>query len=510
LEEQAKLTRGSQVRRREFLRFALVGVGGATVAGLLAACGGAAPATTAPAASVAPTAATGGATLTATAARPAATAATVTAGGGIATRAASATAGVGATPRASATATRAGAATPGVVGTPTASGTVTFAVSGDTAEKEAYGKIVAAFNGRQSRVTVTLSHIPSASDYVKRLTADLAAGTPPDIALMNYRRFAAFAARNAFDPIAPYLASSSALQPSAFYPEVVSAFTRGGTLIGIPQNASSLVIYYNKNLFGQAGIALPKDDWTWDDFLTAARGLTKGTEQYGIGISPEMIRVAPFIWQNGGDIVDNLATPTRLTFDRAESAEAIQWFVDLQSRHKVAPDAVQVAAEDDESRFLNGRSGMFFDSRRVVPTLRTITAFDWDVAPLPGRKGRASILHSDAYLLTAASKNKAAAFSFMEYANSTEGQTFIAATGRTVPSIKAIAETPIFLDPATKPANNRVFLNAIPIIRPTINVDRTEEIESVVNNEIKRAFYGQASVADAIGVAQSRTAELFK
>lgn len=510
MNDQTDLTR--QVRRREFLRFAIVGAGSAAAAGLLAACGGAAPATTAPAASTAPTVAAGGATAaaTGTAARPSAVATTGTTGGSTATatRSASVTVGAGTTPRASAT--RAGAATPGALGTPTASGTVTFAVSGDTAEKDAYGKIVAAFNGRQSRVTVTLSHIPSATDYVKRLTADLAAGTPPDIALMNYRRFAAFAARGAFDPIAPYLATSSALQSSAFYPEVVSAFTRGGTLIGIPQNASSLVIYYNKNLFQQAGIAFPKDDWSWDDFLTAARGLTKGTEQYGIGISPEMIRVAPFIWQNGGDIADNLATPTKLTFDRAESTGAFQWFVDLQTRHKVAPDAVQVAAQDDESRFLNGRSGMFFDSRRVVPTLRTITAFDWDVAPLPGRKTRASILHSDAYLLPAASKNKAAAFSFMEYANSAEGQTFIAATGRTVPSIKAIAETPIFLDPSVKPANNRVFLNAIPIIRPTINVDRTEEIESVVNNEIKRAFYGQATVAEAIGVAQSRTLELFK
>ncbi|HEY8599400.1 MAG TPA: sugar ABC transporter substrate-binding protein [Thermomicrobiales bacterium] len=507
-----------QLRRREFLRVTALGMGGTVLAGLLAACGGGAAAapTVAAVATTAPTAATSGAATAATAAtvaRPATTAtssAAVATGGGTATRAATATAGAAGTPRASATATRVGVVTPGALGTPIATGTVTFSVSGDTAEKEAYGKIVAAFNGRQSRVAVNLAHTPSASDYVKRLTADLAAGTPPDIVLMNYRRFGAFFARGAFEPIAPYLAASSALQQSAFYPEVVSAFSRGGQLIGIPQNASSLVIYYNKNLFQQAGVALPKDDWNWEGFLAAAQGLTKGTAQYGIGISTEMIRLAPFIWQNGGDIVDNLANPTKLTLDRAESVEAMQWFVDLQTRHKVAPDAVQLAAEDDESRFLNGRSAMLFESRRIVPTLRTITAFDWDVAPLPSRKTRASILHSDAYLLTAVSKNKAAAFSFMEYANSAEGQTFIAQTGRTVPSIKAIAVTPIFLDPAVKPANNRVFLNAIPIIRSTINTDRTEEIEGIVNNELKRAFYGQATVAEAISTAQNRTAGLFK
>ncbi len=487
------------VRRRDFLRFAALGIGGAALSGILAACGGAASTPTtgtgAAAATVAATATTTGAARTTV---PAAASVST------ATRTASPATGAGAT------ATRAGATTPGAFGTPGTTGTITFSVSGDTAEKEAYGRIVAAFNARQSRVTVKLAHIPNASDYVKRLTADLAAGTPPDIGLMNYRRFGAFAAKNAFDPIAPYLAASSALKQDAFYPEVVAAFTRGGQLIGIPQNASSLVIYYNKNLFGAAGVALPQTGWTWTNFLAAAQGLTKGTEQYGIGISPEMIRLAPFIWQHGGDIVDNLANPTKLTFDRAESTEAIGWFVDLQTRHKVAPDNVQLAAEDDESRFLNGRSAMLFESRRIVPTLRTITAFDWDVAALPVGKGRASILHSDAYLLLAASTNKAAAFSFMEYANSAEGQTFIAQTGRTVPSIRAIAETPVFLDPSAKPTNNQVFLDAIPSIRSTINIDTTEQIEAIVNNELKRAFYGQATVAEAVAVAQTRTVELFK
>jgi multiple sugar transport system substrate-binding protein len=188
----------------------------------------------------------------------------------------------------------------------------------------------------------------------------------------------------------------------------------------------------------------------------------------------------------------------------------MQWFVDLQVKHKVAPDAVQQSAEADEARFLNGRSAMFFESRRFTPTLREQHLFDFDVAALPGRKVRASILHSDAYLLTSASKNKAAAFAFMEYSNGPEGQPVIAATGRTVPSIKAVAETPTFLNPTEPPLSNRVFLEAIPIIRPTINIDTTEQIESIVNTEFRRAFLGQAPLADAIALMNSRTAELFK
>ena len=488
------------VGRREFLRLTALGGGGVALAGLLAACGGASATATRGATSAAPSAATGSA--------PASVAASA------APASASAAPAAGAASTAPDTPTRPAPATPATPSTapatPAATGNVQFFVTGDLAEKDAYQTIVDAFNGRQSRIKVALSHVASADDYAKRLTADFAAGTPSDVVLLNYRRFGAYAARGAFDPVGPYLAQSASLKATDFYPELIAPFTRNGQVVGIPQNASSLVIYCNKDLFAKAGVALPGSNWSWDQFLQAAQALTKGTEQYGVTVATQMIRVAPFIWQNGGDIVDDLANPTKLTFERLESLEALQWFIDLQVKHKVAPDAVQQSAEVDEARFLNGRAAMFFESRRFTPTMLEQHLFDWDVAPLPERKARASILHSDAYLLTAASKNKAAAFAFMEYANGPEGQPVIAGTGRTVPSIKRIAESPVFLNPNAKPTNNRVFLEAIPIIRPTINIDTTEQIESIVNAEIKRAFFGQATATEAIAQMNAKTAELFK
>ena len=490
--------------RREFLRLTALGGGGVALAGLLAACGGASATATA----------TRGAASAAPSAAPSSALASVAASAAPASASAAPASAAGVVSAAPGTPTRPAPAIPATPSTapatPEATGNVQFFVTGDLAEKDAYQAIVNAFNGRQANVKVTLSHVASADDYAKRLTADFAAGTPSDVVLLNYRRFGAYAARGAFDPVGRYLAQSSSLKTTDFYPELIAPFTRNGQMVGIPQNASSLVIYCNKDLFAKAGVALPGSNWTWDQFLQTAQALTKGTEQYGVTVATQMIRVAPFVWQNGGDIVDNLANPTKLTFERPESLEALQWFIDLQVKHKVAPDAVQQSAEADEARFLNGRAAMFFESRRFTPTMLEQHLFDWDVAPLPERKTRASILHSDAYLLTAASKNKAAAFAFMEYANGPEGQPVIAGTGRTVPSIKRIAESPVFLNPNAKPANNKVFLEAIPIIKPTINIDTTEQIESIVNAEIKRAFFGQATTAEAIAQMNAKTAELFK
>lgn len=400
-------------------------------------------------------------------------------------------------------------------GSAAAGGAISFMVFGDPAEKAAYETLVAAFKQRQPQIDVQLMHIPSQGDYVTRLGADLAAGTPADVVLINYRRYASFAAKGVLEPLGPYLANSSLIKESEFYPEAIKPFYWNGTLTCIPQNVSSLVVYYNKKLFDQAGVAYPKAGWTWDDFLKAAQALTRDTngdgtiEQYGLGTEVEAIRMAPFVWQNGGELVDNADKPTRLVLDTPAATAAMQWFVDLQVKHHVVPNATQEQAEDSESRFLNGRLGMLLNSRRGVPTYREIKDFDWDVAPLPQGKQPATILHADAYCLPAASKNKPAAWAFIEFANSAEGQRIIAQTGRTVPSLKAVAASPAFLDPNSKPQSSQVFLDVIPNIRSVPITPAWPDIEEIVTQEIQRAYYGQATVAEAITAATTNTGRFF-
>lgn len=393
---------------------------------------------------------------------------------------------------------------------------VSFMVFGDPAELQAYQKLVEAFEQRFANVDVELIHIPSQSDYRTRLAADFAAGTPADVVLINYRRYASFAAKGTLEPLQPFLERSAVISVDAFYPESIEPFRWEGQLMCIPQNLSSLVVYYNKSLFDAAGLAYPSDDWTWDEFLQTAQALTLDTDgdgrvdQYGLGTEASIFRIAPFIWQNGGDLVDNYTTPTRLTIDTPEAAEAIQWFVDLQVTHHVVPNAEEESAEDSESRFQNGRLGMFLNSRRGVPTYREIQGFDWDVAALPQNKQRAGILHADAYCMSAATQHdKAAIWQFIEYANSPEGQTIVAASGRTVPSLKAVAESPAFLDPNAKPANSQVFLSTIPFIRGVPIMETWVDIEGTVGDELERAFYGNASVDEMIQTAVERTHAYF-
>lgn len=401
-------------------------------------------------------------------------------------------------------------------GTTTTPTTISFAMFGDPAERTAYDALVAAFHAAHPDIRVTLQHTPNQNDYRRQLAADYAAGTPPDVSLMNHRRIGNFAAAGLMEPLGSYLEGSTVFQAEDFYPITLEAFQWQGSVMCIPQNISSLVVYYNKDMFDAAGVAYPDNEWTWDDFVATAKALTQDSdgdgvmEQYGLGTDTSFFRLVPFVAQNQGAIVDNVDYPIRLTLNRQVSMEALQWYVDWRLVHGIVPTREEEAAMDSESRFIGGSTAMFLNSRRGTPTYREITAFDWDIAPLPKGVQKAGLLHTDGYCMAAATADKAAAWTFIEFANSPEGQTLIAGSGRTVPSLMAVAESPAFLDPNVKPANSRVFLDTIPDLVRVPTIATWEEIERVASEELERAFYGDITVAQAADLMFTRTEEYFR
>jgi multiple sugar transport system substrate-binding protein len=177
--------------------------------------------------------------------------------------------------------------------------------------------------------------------------------------------------------------------------------------------------------------------------------------------------------------------------------------------HGVVPDRVEEASLDSESRFISGTTAMFLNSRRGTPTYREIESFTWDVAPLPDGQTSAGILHSDAYCMAARTENKEATWAFIEFANSVEGQSLIAKSGRTVPSLISVAQSDAFLEPDSPPSRAYVFTNNVDIVRRVPIISTWQEIEFVASEEIERAFYGDITAEEAALLAVQRTEEYF-
>jgi multiple sugar transport system substrate-binding protein len=153
---------------------------------------------------------------------------------------------------------------------------------------------------------------------------------------------------------------------------------------------------------------------------------------------------------------------------------------------------------------------MYLSSRRSTPTFRTIEAFDWDVAPLPFHKQPASVLHADGYCLTSASSSKDPAWQFVEFALGEEGQRITASSGRTVPSLRGVAESEAFLDPGARPARSRVFIDGIETLRSFPRVSTWPEIEDEADVILEQGMYAGLPVDDVIALLEARSRQAFE
>ncbi len=407
----------------------------------------------------------------------------------------------------------------------TESDVVSVLLFGDPEELVAYRALVDDFEA-QSSVDVELIEASDRDDLIARLSTSIAGGSPPDVFLLNYRYYGQFAASDSILALDDRIASSARLSADEFYPVAMEAFQWQGEQLCLPQNISSLAVYYNKDLFERYGVPEPPDRWTWNELVTTAVTLTRdeagnqvvGTESeggappvdvYGLGVEPSIIRVAPFVWSNGGEVVDDPGAPSRFTFDTAAAREALRNFLELRLAYGVIPTDAEVEAQDDETRFANGQLAMLLSSRRATTTFRAIDDFEWDVAPLPVYQRQVGILHSDAFCITAQSPRPDEAWEFVEYTLSAEGQRALVGTGRTVPSNIAVSRSDDFLDQDAPPSRSQVFLDAVETMRRTPTISTWPEIEDVTTAILEDAMYKGMPVDEVIRRLDEETRDAF-
>jgi multiple sugar transport system substrate-binding protein len=380
-------------------------------------------------------------------------------------------------------------------------------VFGDAQELAVYRAVAKAYEKKTGK-RVRLSETPDRDSHLAKLTTGFAARRPADVFLLNYRNFGPFVSKGVLDPVGAHV------DPAGYFPAALDAFTWKGVLTCVPQSASSVVVYLNLDRLAAAGVEPPEDGWTFDQFLRLGIKLREslsvespdGTVR-ALGIDPSLIRLAPFIWSAGGELVDDLADPKHFAFDTPQARRGIDRFLALY-REALVPREIDVEAKALGDRFLDGELAMYMSSRRETGVFRSITGFKWDVAPFPHAERGGGVLQSDAYCV-AKSARSAAAWDFVAFAAGPEGQRMLARAGRVVPSLRSVAASPDFLAPGKAPASAQVFVDAAENLRRLPNTENWPRIEDAASLAFKRAYYIEMTVDQAIARIDNETKDVF-
>src|SRR3990167_6759349 len=124
-------------------------------------------------------------------------------------------------------------------------------------------------------IKIRFEHTPY-SGYDSKILTRIAGGAAPDVIAAEVNYFVTFATKGVFTSLSPFIKGDPSFSLGDFFLSIMDRFTVGGEVYAIPRDVAPFAcVFYNKDLFDQAGIPYPTDDWTWDDLLKTAQALTK-------------------------------------------------------------------------------------------------------------------------------------------------------------------------------------------------------------------------------------------
>lgn len=358
-------------------------------------------------------------------------------------------------------------------------------------------KMYEAFHKEYPNITVEIETIAYA-DYFTTMQTRLSGGTAPDCFEMNIENFGAYASKG-------LLADLSDIDASGINKTALGAFNYEGTQYGLPENFSTVILVYNKDLFDKACIDYPTNDWTREDVDKAAKAIRAlGDDIFGI-YQPitynEFYKVAA---QYGGSLIS--ADGKSFTIDSAENIAALQSLVDRVQDTNVQPTTEQMGGMGDWDLFESGRLGMIPTGTWCFNTFTEACDFAWDICVEPGQTKKATHFFANALVVNNSADDaaKAAAKTWLTYlASSPETASIRLEAGWDLPALSDMNALSSYLD-ITPPDNRKAVFESIDslVLPPVIN--DYSKMSDIISDCVSKAADGLCTPEEALKDAQAQ------
>ena len=365
-------------------------------------------------------------------------------------------------------------------------------------EGEVVAGLVQDFERENPGIHVELQQIPWSAAHEKLLTAHVGRATP-DVAQLGNTWVAEFVALRALEPLGPWIARSTLVQPAGFFPGIWATNVVEGEPYGVPWYVDTRLIFYRKDILARAGY--PSMPTSWPEWLAAMRAIKRvvGRDRYAIFLPlNEWTQPMIFGLQAGSPLLAD--DGTRGAFEGAEFRNAFRFYVDM-FREGLAPPVSNNEVANLYQEFERGYFAMYITGpwnigefqRRLPPGMQGA----WATAPLPGPDGEKtglSMAGGSSLVLFRDSKRKQAAWRLVEFLSRPEQQArFYRLCGDLPARQEAWGDPSLQDDP-----NLRSFQRQLERVAPWPMVPEWEEIAIRLQDQAERAVRGGAPPDSAL------------
>jgi multiple sugar transport system substrate-binding protein len=376
--------------------------------------------------------------------------------------------------------------------------TITYGRWASMEEAKAFQALIDKFEKANPDIKVQAEFLPW-NAYWDKLKTSIMSGSAYDVISFSALQSAPYVSKAALYEMSKLSGAQALL--NEMQPGVQAPVLYKGKIYGMPIGVGVRAFLYNKDMFAEAGLPMPDKTkpMTWEEFVKIGKKLTKVDQngkvtQYACNLHPTQMWEACVV-QAGGSFVDNYTRPTKVTVNTPEGIAGLQYFADLFK------DQINVPFSDQ----WNGPWGSP-DSALNTKKVAIVQTGPWSISsildnkinigatPSFAGKKRANFGYVNFLAISKGSKKAAAAWKFIKWVGSVQGQLEFTKTGDLPANAKAMETAK--KNPAQYSADIMdAYYNELPYVI-TGPMLPSEEFNTVTTNIINDLLQGRITAAE--------------
>ena len=301
---------------------------------------------------------------------------------------------------------------------------------GNAAQEQAWKAYWEFFKSRNPGIEITPVAVPTSlgwTGFIDAVNSRIAGGRAPDICQVATQGLLLFATRA--EPIDDLIKRDqgeidqilSDVSPN--WKTWLAQTSPDGKQYYLPgESFNTMCIWYNTELFAEAGIPDPSPNWTWSDFEDVCRKLAKPPDRYAYNIDirggASFQSIDPWLRTNGASILSD--DWKRATLDSPAAIEAVTFEKSLATQRFIPTPG---GTFDQYAAAVQGKLAMIGGGRWPVLSLRDHLS-KWKIVPWPQNKMKGSPVGWRSNAIMASSQNKEAAWQFVKFASTKESSEY--------------------------------------------------------------------------------------
>jgi multiple sugar transport system substrate-binding protein len=334
----------------------------------------------------------------------------------------------------------------------------------------------------------------------QKLIASVAAGNPPTLTQLFPNWTDVLIRANALVPVERFITGPDGLSSddlNDIFPILRQENTFNGVLWTMPFNKSLYLLFYNADLLRENNLKVPE---TWDDLVAVAKALTKDeggrTVRYGFVVRPTIEYFTTLMLTNGGDFYRSGGI--EFAFNSPAAVEALQFLVDLVSKHKAA----YVLPGFPDGDFGAGKTAMYIATNPGLSFAKAAVGgkFTVGLAPLPFKRVRATLLTGTnvGIMAKATPEQQAAAWKYIKFITGTNGTARWSLKTFYMPIRKSARDSTLLKVYLRDNPELKAGLDSLAFARTDPSIGEWGEIRNLVSAAVEEALLGKKTPQQAL------------